>query len=201
MPQITRELTVNAPIEKAWLLVSDMERFSLCIPGCREVKRISENEFDWVMEARVLHTTRKVTARTRAEAMQPPTHSEFVGEGRLFERSNHYKLAIRGTTDLEPLAEGVTRIRFAGDVRASGIGGAIIDKVASGQLDELFRQFEANVKEALGDTGLADAPGTGTDGPAATPPAPIAAGKWKRRIVAAAIVAVAIGTAVFYAVR
>jgi len=153
MPRITKELTVNAPIEAAWALVSDMERFSTCIPGCKEVRRISESEYDWVLEARVLRTTRKVTARTRATDMQAPHHAEFAGEGRLFERSNHYRLTVQGTTDLEDLGAGRTRVRFRGDVSASGVGGAIVDKVAAGQMDELFGDFEKNVKLALGDDG------------------------------------------------
>lgn len=160
MPQIIKELTVNAPIEAAWALVSDMEKFSLCIPGCKEVKKVSATEYDWTMEAKVLHTTRKVTARTRAEVLQPPKHSEFVGEGRLFERSNHYKLTIRGCTDLEPVAGGGTRIVFSGDVSASGVGGAIIDKVASGQMDELFGDFVKNIRAALGDPQASDMPAT-----------------------------------------
>lgn len=151
MPQITKELTVNAPIEAAWALVSDMEKFSLCMPGCKEVRKISDVEYDWVMEAKVLHTTRKFTARTRVEAMRPPNHSEFAGEGRLFERSNYYKLTIRGCTDLESVAGGGTRIVFSGDVSAGGVAGAIIDKVASGQMDELFEHFGRNVRAALGD--------------------------------------------------
>ena len=149
MPEISKEIVVNAPLEQTWALVSDMARFSLCIPGCKEVKPISETEFDWKLETKVLRTTRKATARTRAVKMEPPTHSEFVGEGRLFERSNHYKLTITGTTDLETMAKDKTRIIFTGDVRASGLGGAIIEKVAAGQMDGLFAEFEENIKRAL----------------------------------------------------
>lgn len=149
MPEISREIIVNAPLQKTWDLVSDMERFSLCIPGCKEVKVISETEFDWKLETKVLRTTRKATARTTAVKMEPPTHAEFVGEGRLFERSNHYKLTITGTTDLETLEQDSTRIIFSGDVRASGLGGAIIEKVAAGQMDGLFSEFESNIKQAL----------------------------------------------------
>ena len=104
MPEISKEIIVDASLEDTWTLVSDMERFSLCIPGCKEVKTISETEFDWKLETKVLRTTRKATARTRAVKMEPPNHSEFVGEGRLFERSNHYRLTIKGTTDLEAMA-------------------------------------------------------------------------------------------------
>ena len=149
MPEICKEIIVNAPLQKTWDLVSDMERFSLCIPGCKEVRTVSETEFDWKLETKVLRTTRKASARTRAVKMEAPTHAEFVGEGRLFERSNHYKLTITGTTDLETLEQDRTRIIFSGDVKASGLGGAIIEKVAAGQMDGLFAEFEENIKRAL----------------------------------------------------
>ena len=153
MPEISKEIIVDAPLQKTWELVSDMERFSLCIPGCKEVRTVSATEFDWKLETKVLRTTRKATARTTAVKMEPPTHAEFVGEGRLFERSNHYKLTITGTTDLETLAQDRTRIVFSGDVRASGLGGAIIEKVAAGQMGGLFDEFEQNIKKALADGG------------------------------------------------
>ena len=149
VPEISKEIIVNAPLQKTWALVSDMERFSLCIPGCKEVKVISETEFDWKLETKVLRTTRKATARTTTVKMEPPTHAEFVGEGRLFERSNHYKLTITGTTDLETMEDDKTRVTFSGDVKASGLGGAIIEKVAAGQMDSLFQEFENNIKQAL----------------------------------------------------
>ena len=149
MPEISKEIIVDAPLQKTWELVSDMERFSLCIPGCKEVRTVSATEFDWKLETKVLRTTRKTTA----VKMEPPTHAEFVGEGRLFERSNHYKLTITGTTDLETLAQDRTRIVFSGDVRASGLGGAIIEKVAAGPMGGLFDEFEQNIKKALADGG------------------------------------------------
>ena len=149
MPEISREIIVDASLQTTWDLVSDMERFSLCIPGCKEVKTISATEFDWKLETKVLRTTRKATARTRTVKMEPPTHAEFVGEGRLFERSNHYKLTITGMTDLETMEDDKTRVIFSGDVKASGLGGAIIEKVAAGQMDSLFSEFESNIKQAL----------------------------------------------------
>ena len=149
MAEIFKEMIVKAPLEKTWALVSDMTQFSLCVPGCNEVKQVSETEYDWVMEAKVLRTTRTVKAHTKVEKMVPPTHATYVGEGRLFERSNHYKLAIRGATDLEALSDNETKISFAGTVEASGLGKGVIEKVASGQMDGLFNEFEKNVKAKL----------------------------------------------------
>ena len=105
MAKIVKEMTVQAPLQRSWELVSDMEQFSRCIPGCKEVTKVDDTTFDWVMEAKVLRTTRKVKARTQATRMEAPNRAEFVGEGRLFERTNHYKLTISGATDLEPVAD------------------------------------------------------------------------------------------------
>jgi len=159
MPEIVREFKVKASLDDAWALVSDMEKFSLCIPGCKKVTKVSDTEFDWDLETKVMRTTRKAQARTRAVSMKAPTNAEFVGEGRLFERSNHYKLTINGTTGLEPISDSETKIKFEGVVKASGLGGAIIEKVAAGQMDGLFQEFENNVKRTLGDTGEDDSGG------------------------------------------
>jgi len=42
-----------------------------------------------------------------------------------------------------------TKIKFAGTIRASGLGGSIIEKVASGQMEGLFQDFEKNLKNNL----------------------------------------------------
>jgi len=187
MPEIVKEFTVNASLDDTWALVSDMERFSLCIPGCKKVTKISPTEFDWDLETKVLRTTRKAQARTTATVMQPPTNAEFVGEGRLFERSNHYKLTINGTTNLEPISDSLTKIRFAGVVKASGLGGAIVEKVAAGQMDGLFQEFESNVKQTLGDAGDAG----GGDHPADEPEIPTPTGADKSHLKPAVWIGIA----------
>jgi len=198
MPEITKEFSVNASLDDTWALVSDMERFSLCIPGCKKVTKISETEFDWELETKVLRTTRKAQARTRAVTMQPPTNAEFVGEGRLFERSNHYKLTINGTTDLEPVSESRTKVRFAGVVKASGLGGAIVEKVAAGQMDGLFQEFESNIRQTLGDTGDADA---AEAAPEQTIPVTVAKRNFGRAILTGAVGIVVMIIVLYYLLR
>lgn len=156
MAEITKEILVNATLEDTWALVSDMEKFSLCVPGCKEVKKVSDVDFDWVMEAKVMRTTRQVKASTKIQEMRAPVHASFTGEGRLFEKSNHYKMQINGTTDLEKISDNQTKIIFSGVVQAKGVGGALIDKIAAGQMEPLFKEFQQNIKTTLGDTGEMD---------------------------------------------
>lgn len=148
-PVIRQEFVVKASLEKTWALLNDMERFGLCIPGCKEVKKISETEVDWVIEAKILRTSRTIVARTQAIEIRPPVHASFQGEGELHERFNRYKMTLTGTTDLEPLSENETKMVFAGSVSASGAAGFLINKVASGQMQGLFQDFEKNIKAAL----------------------------------------------------
>lgn len=146
---LEQKFIVKAPLEKTWKLLSDMESFGLCIPGCKEVKKLSETEYDWVIQAKVLHTSRTIVAKTRVTEMKPPVHASFEGEAELHERFSRYKMTLSGTTDLEPLSDGETKITFAGNILASGAGGFIINKIASGQMQGLFRDFEQNVKAEL----------------------------------------------------
>ena len=149
MPTLVEEFTVMAPLEKAWELLGNMERFGLCIPGCKEVKKISETEFDWVLQAKILRTSRTIIARTRATEMTPPVRAAFQGEGELHERLSRFKMTLSGTMELQPVSDSETKIKFAGDVHASGMGGFIINKIASGQMQGLLRDFEQNIKAEL----------------------------------------------------
>lgn len=149
MPELVEEFTVKAPLEKAWELLSNMERFGLCVPGCKEIKKISETEYDWVIEAKILRTSRTVKVRTIATEMTPPVRAVFHGEGELHERFARYKMTLSGSTELEPVSDSETKIKFAGDVHAGGMGGFIINKIASGQMEGLLRDFEHNIKAEL----------------------------------------------------
>ena len=149
MTEIRKEFTVKCPLKKAWDFISDMERFSQSIPGCKDSRKISDTEHDWVLEAKVLYTMRTLKMRTKTEVLEPPTHASFVGEGRLMERLNYYKVTFKGTTDLATVSEQETKIRFTGTIHASGLGGSIVEKVASGQMEGLFQDFEKNLKDNL----------------------------------------------------
>lgn len=149
MPEARVEFTIKAPIIEVWQLLSNMEGLGLCIPGCKEVKQVSENEYDWILQVKVLHTSRTISARTRATEMVPPSHVSFTGDGKLREGLGFYKVALRGSMDLASVTNNETKVIFDGSVSAGGIGGAIINKIASGQMKGLIQDFEQNVRSKL----------------------------------------------------
>jgi len=148
-PMLEETFIIKAPLERTWELLSDMEKFGSCIPGCKEVRKISETEYEWVLEAKVLRTSRTIVAKTQVTETKPPVHASFQGEGELHERFSRYRVALSGATDLEPISEGETKITFSGGIHASGAGGFIINKIVSGQMQGLLRDFEQNIRAAL----------------------------------------------------
>ena len=149
MPDLREEFSVNAPIETAWRLLSDMEKLAYCVPGCQSARQVAENEFAWVLVAKLLHTSRTISVTTRASEITPPHHVSFLGDGKLMEGMGFYKLALRGVMDLQRISDKETRVIFDGSVSAAGLGGALINKLAAAQMKDLLRNFEQNVRNEL----------------------------------------------------
>lgn len=149
MPNIKEEFTVKAPIEAAWLLLSNMEKLAHCVPGCQSARQVTENEFDWVLSAKLLRTSRTINITTRASEITPPHHVSFLGDGKLMEGMGYYKLTLHGIMDLHPISDNETWVIFDGSVSAAGPGGALINKIASAQMKDLLRDFQQNVRNEL----------------------------------------------------
>ncbi len=150
MPERSVSFNLGIPLEKGWEFFGNIERWSLCIPGFKEVKKISENEYDGIIEARVLRTSREIKGRIRIEELNPYSHYiKYRGQGELKEGFARYKITLGGTLNLEALPGGEIRVTFAGTVEASGLGGVIINKIVSGQMADMMQKFEQNVKNSI----------------------------------------------------
>lgn len=149
MPEGTVDFVVKASPEKIWELFESLENWGLCIPGCKEVKKISENEYEGIFEARVLRTSREIKGRVQIIEVNPPTYIKYYGEGELRERLARYKVTLEATLNLQSVSGSQTRISFAGGVHSGGLGGVIINKIASAQMVDTMKRLEQNIKDAL----------------------------------------------------
>ncbi|MDP2726193.1 MAG: SRPBCC domain-containing protein, partial [Dehalococcoidia bacterium] len=149
MPEGKVEFVVEAPLDASWELFLNAARWALCMPGCKGVTRVSESEWDGVFEVRVLHTSRTVLGRLQAVDITPSTNIRYQGRGELREGFHRYGLTLGAEMHLEALPDGKTRVRFAGEIAAKGLGGAIINKIVSAKMDEMTRGFEYNVRQLL----------------------------------------------------
>lgn len=149
MPEGKVEFILKSSLDRNWEFFRDTERWASCIPGCKGITRVSETEWDGQFDVRVLHTTRTAQGRLQLVQIDPPASIGYEGKGELREAFHRYALTLRAQMHLEAVSENETRVAFAGEVAARGLGGALINKIVSAKMDEMVRGFEQNVREKL----------------------------------------------------
>lgn len=174
--KIANEFTVNAPIERAWEVLSDLEQVIPLMPGARLVDRDGEN-FVGAVKVKV-----------------GPVTSEFTGKAQFLERDREqYRAVISGkgkesrgsgnatatvTTQLHEAGER-TRVTVDTDLRVVGklaqFGSGTLQQVSEKLLDQFVDSLEAKLTRA--DTTVAGPAGGTEKATAATTtasePAPI----------------------------
>ncbi|HET9875032.1 MAG TPA: SRPBCC family protein [Mycobacterium sp.] len=173
--KIANEFTVNAPIERAWEVLSDLEQVIPLMPGAR---LISQDGDDFVGAVKV-----KVG----------PVTSEFTGKAQFLERDQEQHRAVISGRGKESRGSGNatatvatqlhedgerTRVTVETDLKVVGklaqFGSGTLQQVSEKLLDQFVESLEAKLTGA--DTAIAPAAGTANTTAATTTasePAPI----------------------------
>jgi hypothetical protein len=99
---------------------------------------------------KVLHSTQRIKAKSRATELVPPKHVSFEMKGEVKQGFLVYRVTGQGTMDLEAVSDNETKVTFAGGVAGgSGPAGALVNKIVSGPMKGLVEKFKENVKAKL----------------------------------------------------
>jgi len=79
--QITGSFTVPAPRQRVWEGLNDPEVLRQCIPGCEELLRVSDNEFEGKVVAKVGPVKAGFAGRVTLSDLDPPNGYRISGEG------------------------------------------------------------------------------------------------------------------------
>jgi uncharacterized protein len=147
--ELQGSVTISAAPEQVWEALNDPEVLRLCIPGCEEVRQISERE----MHARLL-------------LRMGPVRANFVGKVLLtdvdppraytlnFEGSGGSAGFARGSSviALSPTPGG-TQLDYTAQASVAGklgqIGGRLMDASARQLADRFFAAFKAHLTESV----------------------------------------------------
>jgi carbon monoxide dehydrogenase subunit G len=136
-----------APRISVWAELNDPNRLKICIPGCEELKKISDNEF-------------RATAKMRVG----PVTARFKGRVTLsdFDAPNSYKISGEGEGGIAGFAKGNAMVRleekgsgtlliYNVDVQIGGklaqLGQRLISGTARKLTDEFFAKFAEGLRE------------------------------------------------------
>jgi len=146
--EMTGEQLVPASQEVTWNALNDPEVLKACVPGCESIERISGNDFQVLMVARVGPVSAKFKGKLSLSDIKPP---------------NSYAISFEGQGGAAGFAKGSASVRLSSensatrlsyDVKANvggklaQIGSRLVDGAARKVADDFFRNFNEKLSAA-----------------------------------------------------
>ena len=143
--QMTGEQRIEAPREAVWAALNDAEVLKACIPGCEEIEKVSDTEFNAKVKTKVGPVSAKFQGSVTLSDLNPPESYRISGEG----KGGAAGFAKGGAT--VRLAEDgeATLLSYEVDAQVGGklaqIGSRLIDGTAKKLAGDFFTALEAQV--------------------------------------------------------
>ena len=139
--EMTGEQVIPLPQAATWEALNDPAVLKDCIPGCETITRVSDNEYDLVMTAKVGPVSAKFKGRMTVTDSDPPNAYtlKFEGQGGVagFAKGE-------ATVKLAPQDAG-TRLAYSAKATVGGklaqVGARLIDGVARQIAGKFFEAF------------------------------------------------------------
>lgn len=128
-----------------WAGLNDTELLGRCIPGCREIVRISDEEFTATVTAKVGPVKATFTGRVRLSDIEPPKSYTLTGEGQ-----GGVAGFAKGGAEVTLEEDGeATVLRYTVQANVGGrlaqVGSRLIDATAKRLADQFFDNFSTEV--------------------------------------------------------
>jgi carbon monoxide dehydrogenase subunit G len=139
---MTGEAVLPADRNKVWAALNDPEVLKACIPGCQELEKASDTEFQATVKASVGPVKATFKGRVELLDLDPPNGYRIAGEG----QGGVAGFAKGGAkVRLEDADGGGTRMTYDVEAQIGGklaqLGGRLINGVAKKYADEFFANF------------------------------------------------------------
>jgi carbon monoxide dehydrogenase subunit G len=146
--ELTNEFRVGVPIERAWDVLTDVERIAPCLPGA-ELQEIEGDEHRGIVKVKVGPITAQYKGSATFIERDAPRRAVLRAEGRETRGQGHASATITAT--LEPDGDG-TKVTVATDLSVSGR----VAQFGRGVLAEVSAKLLGQFVDCLESTVLAD---------------------------------------------
>ena len=131
------EVTLPADREKVWRALNDPEVLKAAIPGCQELEKIGDAEFQAVAKVSVGPVKATFKGGVTLADLDPPNGYTIRGEG----QGGVAGWAKGGAKVRLEDVEGGTRLVYDVEATVGQLGGRLINGVAKKYADEFFANF------------------------------------------------------------
>jgi uncharacterized protein len=135
------EVQLSAPREQVWVKLNDAEVLKVCIPGCEELNKISDTEFQAVAVTKIGPVKAKFKGRVQLTDLDPPNGYKISGEG----EGGVAGFAKGGATVVLTPKDGGTLLTYNVEAQIGGklaqLGQRLIVGAAKKLADDFFTKF------------------------------------------------------------
>lgn len=165
--KIEQTLSLAAPPEKIWALLTDPYQVASCLPGAAITEKVDDRTYLGTITVKVGPVTASYKGTIRFERLDPERwEAELVGQGQDVRGKGGAEMKMQSR--LHP-KDGCTEVWVASEVSISGIlaqmGRGMIESIAN----QIFREFAAALEQKLAAKASAADKGTGAVGPEGRP--------------------------------
>ena len=141
---MTGEYRIPAPRQRVWEALNDPEILKAAIPGCEELNKLSDNELEARVKAKVGPVSATFTGKVTLNDLNPPESYRIAGEGKggaagFAKGGAEVNLAEDG-------ADTILRYNAKADVggKLAQIGSRLIQGTAKKMADDFFGKFSTH---------------------------------------------------------
>ncbi len=162
--QLTEQIRINAPRERVFAALNDVEVLRQAIPGCEQIEALSPTDFKATVSAKVGPLKARFTGAVAIADIVAPESYTLSGEGK-GGPAGHARISSRVRLE-EDGAATILHYDVKADIggKLAQLGGALVEKTAQKLAGEFFAKFET-LLNAEGETKQAvsgqPAPATG----------------------------------------
>lgn len=143
------KIDLEAPIENAWDFLTDINKFSACLPGIQEVKQIDDKTFEGTVAATVGPISGKFSFRSTILESRPPEQMVVRTEGT--DSVTKSTVIADMTMDLCKLSEEKTQMAYKAEVKINGRLAIVGDMVLRATSILILQEFTRRLNERLAD--------------------------------------------------
>jgi carbon monoxide dehydrogenase subunit G len=144
--ELTHDFHVSVPIERAWAVLTDLERIAPCMPGA-QLLEVEGDEYKGVVKVKVGPITAQYRGTAKFVDLNTSTHRAVLrAEGRDSRGQGAASATVTATLEESDSGTAVhieTELEVSGKVAQFGRG--VLGEVSEKILDQFVSQLEANV--------------------------------------------------------
>jgi carbon monoxide dehydrogenase subunit G len=137
------EYQLAAERQKVWEKLNDAETLKACIPGCDELIKSADNEFQAVATQKIGPVKAKFKGTVKLLDLDPPNGYRIQGEG----NGGVAGFAKGGATVTLADKDGGTLLTYNVEAQLAQVGQRLVNGVAKKLADEFFKRFSAAVTD------------------------------------------------------